>query len=479
MSDRSKSTPAPDEPPAATGADEAAAVAREPAGDRVAKVIARAGLCSRRDAERMILAGRVAVNGRVIDSPALNVVDGDIVSVDGKPLGEPERVRVWRYHKPSGLMTTHRDPEGRPTVFEHLPEHLPRVISVGRLDMTSEGLLLLTNDGELARRLELPTTAWTRRYRVRAFGKIDQAKLDGLLHGITIDGVRYGRIEAKLEREQGDNCWLTMVLREGKNREIRKVLEHLGLVVNRLIRVSYGPFQLGELERGKVEEIPGKVLRDQLGERLSEGLAGLKPGRRGHGAPSAGELEVSASSVGMTVPSRRPNPSGGPRRSKPAPDISASGKPAAKGGVGRRPRPDRLGEAKARTGHSALKEGAPSRRPMTTGNEPPLRPSRPDALRPERGAPGGAETRSARPDAGAGRLGNSTRSDRRTSAAKPADRPSRATGRPPSRPERQGAPSPGGGPAHGPRGRRPDGDGPRSGGGAPGSKRSGHAHRRR
>ncbi|MGF7162342.1 23S rRNA pseudouridine2605 synthase [Rhodoligotrophos appendicifer] len=250
-----------------------------PPGDRIAKVIARAGICSRREAEQLIAAGRVVVNGKVLSTPALNVTGDDKIVVDGKAIGQRERARLWRYHKPSGLVTTHRDPEGRSTVFDHLPDSLPRVISIGRLDITSEGLLLLTNDGELARRLELPATGWTRRYRVRAYGKIDQPTLDKLAKGVRVAGIDYGPIEAKLEREQRDNLWLTMVLREGKNREIRKVLDHIGLTVNRLIRVSYGPFQLGDLAREMVEEVPRKVLRDQLGQRLAAGLEGLEQPR--------------------------------------------------------------------------------------------------------------------------------------------------------------------------------------------------------
>jgi 23S rRNA pseudouridine2605 synthase len=235
-------------------------------GERVAKFLARAGVCSRRDAERLIAEGRVKVNGRTLDTPATKVTSEDKVSVDGRPVAVAEPTRLWRYHKPSGLVTTHRDPAGRPTVFERLPPGMPRVISVGRLDLTSEGLLLLTNDGALARRLELPSNGWVRRYRARAFGRVEQEELDRLKNGVTIDGVRYGPIEAKLERRQGANAWITLSLTEGKNREVRRVLEALGLKVNRLIRTAYGPFQLGALAPGAVEEIPRKVLRDQLGK---------------------------------------------------------------------------------------------------------------------------------------------------------------------------------------------------------------------
>ena len=227
-------------------------------------MLARAGVCSRRDAERLIAEGRVKLNGKTLDTPAVKVAVGDKLTVDGRPVGAAPVTRVWRYHKPAGLVTTHRDPAGRPTVFEHLPADLPRVISVGRLDLTSEGLLLLTNDGELARRLELPSNAWARRYRARAFGRITQAELDVLQDGIAVDGVNYRGIEAKLERSQGANIWINLTLSEGKNREVRRVLEALGLKVNRLIRVSYGPFQLGALEPGEVEEVPRKLLRDQL-----------------------------------------------------------------------------------------------------------------------------------------------------------------------------------------------------------------------
>ena len=238
-------------------------------GQRIAKVMARAGLCSRRDAEAWIAEGRVVVNGRKLDSPAFNVSPEDDVRVDGKPLAAPERTRLFLYNKPRGLVTTARDPDGRPTIFENLPEDLPRLVAVGRLDINTEGLILLTNDGGLARVLELPATAWLRRYRVRAHGEIEQALLDPLTNGVTIDGVDYAGIEAALDRTQGSNVWITMGLREGKNREIKKVLEHLGLAVNRLIRVSFGPFQLGDLEEGAVAEVRTRVLRDQLGPKLA------------------------------------------------------------------------------------------------------------------------------------------------------------------------------------------------------------------
>ena len=237
-------------------------------GQRIAKVIARAGLASRREAEAWIAAGRVAVNGAVIASAALDVTGSDRITIDGEPLPVRQRTRLFLYHKSRGLLTTHADPRGRPTIFQNLPRDLPRLISVGRLDFNTEGLLLLTNDGTLARLLELPSTGWLRRYRVRAHGTITQDKLDGLRRGVTISGIHYGPIEATLDRVQASNVWLTLGIREGKNRDVRNVLGHLGLAVTRLIRISFGPFQLGELREGEIEEVGTRVLRDQLGDKL-------------------------------------------------------------------------------------------------------------------------------------------------------------------------------------------------------------------
>ena len=239
-------------------------------GERIAKVMARAGLASRREAEAWILAGRVSVNGAVITSPALNVTPADRITIDDNPLPQRERTRLFLYHKPRNLVTTHSDPQGRPTIFGALPKSLPRLISVGRLDLNTEGLLLLTNDGELARTLELPQTAWLRRYRVRALGRVTQEALDKLRDGVTVNGMRYGAIEATFDREQGANVWLSFGIREGKNREVRNVVEHLGLKVNRLLRVSFGPFELGDLERGDVSELTPDQIRDALGDLAKE-----------------------------------------------------------------------------------------------------------------------------------------------------------------------------------------------------------------
>lgn len=248
-------------------------------GERIAKHLARAGVASRRDVEKLIAEGKVKLNGKVVETPATFVAPGDRLSVDGKPVAAPERTRLFRYHKPDGLVTTHRDPQGRPTVFDALPPGLPRVVSIGRLDLTSEGLLLLTNDGALARRLELPSHGWLRRYRVRVHGAVDERQLAHLARGVTIEGVAYGPIEAGLDSRQGANAWLTVSLKEGKNREIRRVMAHLGLKVTRLIRVAYGPFQLGVLPKAGVEEVHPRILRDQLG-------IGAKPQRRRAAEPA-------------------------------------------------------------------------------------------------------------------------------------------------------------------------------------------------
>lgn len=257
----------------------------QPAGERIAKVMARAGLCSRRDAERWITAGRVKVNDERILSPALNIAASDKVEVDGKPLPERQQTKLWRYHKPAGLVVSHRDEKGRASVFENLPSDMGRVVSIGRLDINTEGLLLLTNDGELARKLELPATGWLRRYRVRVFGRVDEQALEKLKNGIVIDGIHYDSIDAKLDRQQGNNNWLTFALREGKNREIKVICEHLGLKVNRLIRLSFGPFQLGDLNPGKVEEISGKVLAEQTPGKPKENRARFQKKAKTRGKP--------------------------------------------------------------------------------------------------------------------------------------------------------------------------------------------------
>jgi 23S rRNA pseudouridine2605 synthase len=269
--------------------------AKSPEGDRIAKTIARAGLASRREAERMIAEGRVSVNGAVITSPALNVTSKDRIIVDGRPLDAPPEPRLWMYHKPPGLVTTTKDEQGRPTIYDDLPEDLPRVLSVGRLDLNSEGLLLLTNDGGIKRQLELPSTGWLRRYRVRVNGRPDDKLLQPLREGLTVDGQNFQPMVVAIDRQQGANAWLTVGLREGKNREIRRAMEDIGLKVNRLIRVSYGPFQLGQLKPGEVQEVRRKIMRDQLGlepETPPTGTAPkkrvLRPRKPGRNAPPRG-----------------------------------------------------------------------------------------------------------------------------------------------------------------------------------------------
>lgn len=284
----------------------------EEKGERIAKRLARAGLCSRRDAERWIEEGRVAVDGKVLKTPAFLVTEDSLIVVDGKPLAAADRTRLWRYNKPAGLVTSHKDPQGRTTVFERLPQDMPRVISIGRLDLNSEGLLLLTNDGELARRLELPATGWLRRYRVRIHGAPEPAALAALEKGITIDGVTYGSIKAVLDRQQGSNAWLTVGLKEGKNREIRKVMEHLGWSVSRLIRIAYGPFQLGLLPDGDVEEVPTKALKEQLGSKGPE--ADKKPGDYKKAADQKKAPQSKKAPDAKTAPESRKGSKVAPRR---------------------------------------------------------------------------------------------------------------------------------------------------------------------
>ena len=359
---------------------------------RIAKRLARAGIASRRDAEGMIADGRVKLNGAVLQSPAVDVSASDAIEIDGVPLPPIERPRLWLVHKPAGLVTTNRDPEGRPTVFDRLPEDMPRVLTVGRLDINTEGLLLLTNDGGLSRILELPATGWLRRYRVRAFGEVSQESLDELRGGIALDGVFYGAIEATLDRTQGDNVWLTLGLREGKNREVKRVLGHLGLEVNRLIRLSFGPFQLGELPEGAVQEVRGRTLRDQLGpsliadagadfdapvakpfsnkpvlpERRSEGPA--KPFKRGDWVsasdPRAGAKKPNRRKFGEAkreealgrFETRAPRPDAGDRPSRP--DRPPRGdRPSGERPSGDRPARDEEGERPRRPGNAGGPDG--------------------------------------------------------------------------------------------------------------------------
>jgi 23S rRNA pseudouridine2605 synthase len=312
---------------------------RAKSGERIAKVMARAGLCSRREAEAWIAAGRVAVNGEAIASPALDLTPHDRVTVDGLPLRQRERTRLFLYHKPRGLLTSHADARGRATIFAALPKGLPRLISVGRLDLNTEGLLLLTNDGGLARTLELPATGWLRRYRVRAHGRVRQEELDRLHGGITIEGIRYGSIEAKLEREQGANSWLAFAIREGKNREVKNVLGHLGLAVNRLIRVSFGPFQLGELPEGAVDEVKTRVLREQLGDRIAA-LSGAD-----FSAPIVAALPAAGAEAGPErdeTQARSGERSSGKATARPAAPATPKRKPRREGK--RRRDAERLGE---------------------------------------------------------------------------------------------------------------------------------------
>lgn len=333
------------------------ATSQTPPGDRIAKVLARAGVASRREAERMIEAGRVRVNGRQVLSPALNVTPADAITVDGAPLADPEPPRIWLYHKPAGLVTTDRDEKGRETIYDALPEDMPRVMSIGRLDLNSEGLLLLSNDGAVKRRLELPSTGWLRRYRVRVNGRPEDKTLEPLRKGITVEGEDFQPMTVTLDRQQGANAWLTVGLREGKNREIRRAMEAVGLSVNRLIRISYGPFQLGELKQGAVEEVRRKIVRDQLGLEIADdsGTATRKPagvtrhstrrGPGGKGAPAPGSPEEAPKGKRQ---GRRPGPQG-KRGGAP------SGKPAGKSADRGRTRPPTRSAGKGPSGGGGKK----------------------------------------------------------------------------------------------------------------------------
>ena len=288
---------------------------KAPEGDRIAKVLSRAGVASRREAERMIELGEVSVNGKVITSPALNVTSRDKIMVRGELVGAPEPARLWLYYKPDGLVTSTNDEKGRDNVFDNLPEDLPRVMSIGRLDLNSEGLLLLTNDGELKRRLELPSTGWMRKYRVRINGNPTDPDLEPLRRGITVEGERFQPMVVVLDRIQGANAWLTVGLREGKNREIRRAMNAINLTVNRLIRVSYGPFRLNDMVPGQVEEVRGKVLREQLGEGPTPEDAPRKPTR----APRA--------QAGPAKPATKPATAKPPVKPGPRPPAAPGARP--------------------------------------------------------------------------------------------------------------------------------------------------------
>ncbi|MGI3167084.1 pseudouridine synthase [Pseudooceanicola sp. 200-1SW] len=390
--------------------------------DRIAKVMARAGLASRRDAEKIVEAGRVSVNGKVITSPALNVTAADRITVDGKPLGPAEPPRVWLYHKPTGLVTTAKDEQGRETVFDALPEDLPRVMSVGRLDLNSEGLLLLTNDGEVKRRLELPETGWVRKYRVRVKGAPSDATLAPLREGVVVDGEHFQPMQVSLDRQQGANAWLTVGLREGRNREIRRAMENVGLVVNRLIRVSYGPFQLGTLKAGEVEELRPRVLRDQLGIEIDPDAA-PRPKRQPRKGAEAAE---SVPARGFAGQGSRGGAAKGPGRS------GGKGGGAARGLIGR---------AEAPRGKTVGKPGGPGKDRARVGDGS-------EGARPGGFAPGKA--RSGKPGAGKPGMGGKSGFGPRAGAegGKPAGRgPRGGSG---------GAGGPGGRPGNGkpPRGPR-------------------------
>lgn len=415
-----------------------------PKGERIAKVIARAGLASRRVAERMILAGRVTVNGEKVASPALDVQPDDRITVDGRPLDEPQPPRLWLYYKPAGLVTTESDEKGRRTIYDELPDDLPRVITVGRLDLNSEGLLLLTNDGELKRRLELPSTGWLRRYRVRVNGRPTDATFDVLRRGVTIEGEEFQPMEVTLDSSRGDNAWLTVGIREGRNREVRRLMAHVGLIVNRLIRLNYGPFRLSGMKLGEVKEIRRRVLRDQLGPLMpgyeeaetsaDSGSDSARPPRRqgGQGGRRAG-------------PGSRPRPSSGPS-DRPFSGRSFSGKPSERRGEARPERAPRHGQTHDRDGDAG---SAAPRKPRHKGR---FQGSGPDRDQAGRGgfrrdasggaAPGKPRRHSAGPDNPAGD---------RPRSGKPFGKPSERQGFAPRK-------GPGGKPGGG--GRRFDGKAP-------------------
>jgi 23S rRNA pseudouridine2605 synthase len=332
-------------------------------GERIAKVLSRAGIASRRDAERMILDGRVSVNGRIVETPAFNVLPTDRIEVDGTSVGVAAPPRLWLYHKPEGLVTSARDEKGRPTVFDHLPPDMPRVMPVGRLDLNSEGLLLLTNDGALKRRLELPSTGWLRRYRVRVNGRPDEATLDPLRRGITVEGERFQPMTVTLDRQQGANAWLTVGLREGRNREIRRALAAVGLIVNRLIRTGYGPFALGTLAAGAVEEVRGRILRDQLGIDPGPISAGRTLGRGGE----AGSRQGRPGAAEPSEPHSGERPARRPVRAAASDAAAAKGAPASPGGASG---PRRDATDKGKHPHGPSKEQVHSAKPGKPGRPP-------------------------------------------------------------------------------------------------------------
>jgi 23S rRNA pseudouridine2605 synthase len=409
--------------PAAAGQDPAAE-----SGERVAKALARAGVASRREVERLIEAGRVALNGEVLTTPAVKVEPGDVLTVDGEVVNEPEPARLFRYHKPVGLVTTHKDPQGRPTVFDALPGGLPRLISVGRLDLNTEGLLLLTNDGGLARELELPQTALVRRYRARAHGRITQERLDKLKHGVTVEGVRYGAIEASLDKAKegahGANVWITLTLSEGKNREVRRVLESLGLKVNRLIRLAYGPFALGTLGVGEVEEVGPRVIREQLGahiapENLPKGNRAqwkappaTAAGRREPASPLRGRGEGEGGVGADTGQHRAGRPASKASHAPPPPAPARKGEGRRAADPDRNPRPHRdegkkeykpgWAKPKRKAKPGAAKPGAA--KPKATGSRPAAGPSAgPRGPRPSASPPRSSPARRPGPRGGGGR----------------------------------------------------------------------------